>query len=174
MPAPNRISSGPALGSVDIPVMIPPMALPVNQNKAATPMPIPMKTSGRRVTNGPRPIKRNRVANSTAAGVPAPLKAWPSEFNRCPYQPGSPSAMPVRESDSHPDERFWGRNWSTAKKAQMAAHIQRPPHAPRGPWPAADEARPVRGSLSGWSAASPSAFGLRPHQDADHRVEEDS
>src|SRR5664280_1794241 len=87
---PSNTKSGPAFGSVAIPVSIPPKAWPVNQNSTPTAIPAPTKTSARRVTKGPRPMARNAVASSTLAGVPAPVKACPMESRKWAYHPGCP------------------------------------------------------------------------------------
>ena len=107
--------------------------------------------------------------------VPLVENWWPRLFRKCPYQLGSPWAMPTTALETDDGVRLSGNRNSTAASDQNPAHTASGVTERPMPWAAADEATPVSSpSPSPSPCTAPASGGVRPGHEAEQPVHEDT
>lgn len=139
----NKAIKGATLGSVPIPVRIPPKAIPVTQYRPCNATPVARKGVGRRLRSGPAAMANEAIASSQGNAEPLCGNALAREVSKWAYHDGWPFEAESRVELIDPPARLAGRSHNTAESVQNVHQAMSGATLPNGPDAAAEDGIPA-------------------------------
>ena len=138
----SSATRGAMLGSVPIPVRIPPKAMPVTQKRLSNAAPAARNGKGRRLSSGPAAMTSEATASTQGSSEPLCGSAPATEVSKWAYHDGWPLDAETRVELIDPPARLAGSSHRTADSVQNADQAISGAVLPSGPDAAADEGTP--------------------------------